>query len=281
MSKPKRASSSRSSGPRKRSRPSESLRNLSLSDFGISLGDDVPQAKISLNQFSADRPTTTPSQAFSSYATLLRQSKKSILKRKSMRLMGSGVTPSKRRWNKELTRAGGCDGGPGGTWLLISRFVIANRHQNRPMLDWVAFNARPGCVRVVQEATASTAAETVAPWNCSAKPAVLMTLAGPWIELSGWTSFFYERISLQSLCLRVQTGHGDVHTNGIHTLTVDFCERPRSVEHEPWAQLMLTELYPATAIQINLAPPICLSLGRYIQLSRLFIRLRGGAQIFF
>lgn len=79
-----------------------------------------------------------------------------------------------------------------------------------------------------------------------------------------WNGRFFERVSLQSMGLRVQMGHSDgslcsdptfgsakftvVHTNGIHRVTVDYCGCPHGIAHEHWSQLMLSEWYPATPL---------------------------------
>ncbi|KAJ3819155.1 hypothetical protein F5880DRAFT_1490152 [Lentinula raphanica] len=87
----------------------------------------------------------------------------------------------------------------------------------------------------------------------------------PLDRIEKWTGSFFKRVSLQSLGLSVQMGHDDgstcpnptlqcskftvVHMNGIHVLSLKFCGCPRSVQHEPWAQLLLCEWYPATIFQ--------------------------------
>ncbi|KAJ7576762.1 hypothetical protein C8J56DRAFT_765507, partial [Mycena floridula] len=81
-----------------------------------------------------------------------------------------------------------------------------------------------------------------------------------------WNGAFFERVSLRSLGLRVQLGHGGnspcpmrnetpdrftvIHSNGIHIVSVDFCKcHEGSTSGEEYRQLLRNEWVPSTHLE--------------------------------
>ncbi|KAF8142331.1 hypothetical protein K438DRAFT_1472477, partial [Mycena galopus ATCC 62051] len=77
-----------------------------------------------------------------------------------------------------------------------------------------------------------------------------------------WNNVFFAKTSLQIVALRIQLGHAPretcgnpqpghtgfvvLHTNGIHTVNVDFCGCDSLRRPDPYIQLLRAGWYPAT-----------------------------------